>query len=87
VGVGGDGFFWGKTFDLQDISVCKKFCVAASIWVGRLLIVGDPFGEKEISQLITDPTLGMAEADFESFGIFLLRKGPQISTEVDTGVR
>ena len=76
--VGGDRFFGGKAFNFQNICVRKKFCVTAPIWVGRLLFVGDPFGEKEISQLITDPTFGMAEADFESFGIFLLREGRQI---------
>jgi hypothetical protein len=86
VRVGGDGFFGGKAFNFQDIPVRKKFCVTAPIWVGGILLVGDPFGEKEISQLITDPTFGMAEADFESFGIFLLRESPQISAEVDAGV-
>ena len=76
--VGGDGFFWGKAFNFQDISVRKKFCVTAPIGVGRLLFVGDPFGKKEIPQLISDPTFGVAKADFESFGIFLLREGRQI---------
>jgi hypothetical protein len=83
VGFGRDGFFGGKAFDFQDISVRKKFCVAATIGVGRSLLVGDPFGEKEITQLIADPTFGMAEADFERLSIFLLGKGPQISAEVD----
>jgi len=70
---GGDGLFGRKTFDFQDISVCEKFCVATPIGVGRLLFVGDPFCEKEITQLIPNPAFGMAEADFESFGTFLLR--------------
>jgi len=86
VGVGRDGFFRGKAFDFQDISVREKFCVAAPIGVDRILFVRDPFGEKEISKLITDPTFGMAEADFEGFSIFLLRESPQISTEVHAGV-
>ena len=86
VGVGGDGFFGGEAFNFQDVAVSEEFRVAAPIGVDRLLFVGDPFGEKEISKLITDPTFGMAEADFESFGILLLRESPQISAEVDAGV-
>jgi len=86
VGVRRNGAFWCKTFDFEDVAVSEEFRVAAPIGVDRLLFVGDPFGEKEISKLITDPTFGMAEADFESFGILLLRESPQISAEVDAGV-
>ena len=79
VGAGRDRFFRGEAFDFRDISVRKKFRVTAPIGVGRLLVVGNPFGEKEIAQLIADPTFGVAKADFESLGVFLLREGPQIS--------
>jgi len=72
MGAGRDGFFGSKALDFQDISVRKKFRVTAPIGVGRLLVVGDPFGEKEIAQLITDPAFGVTKADFEGFGVFLL---------------
>ena len=72
MGAGRDRFFGSKALDFQDISVRKKFRVTAPIRVGRLLVVGDPFGEKEIAQLITDPAFGVTKADFEGFGVFLL---------------
>ena len=80
VRVGGDGLFRGEAFDFQDLSVRKKFRVAAPIGIGRISLMTDPLGEEKISQLITDPAFGMAEAKFEGFGIFLLRQGPEIST-------
>jgi len=83
---GRDGLFGCEAFDFQDISIGEELCIAVPIWVGRLLFVGDPFGEKEITQLISDPAFGVAETDLERFGLFLLRKSPQIPTEVDTGV-
>jgi hypothetical protein len=69
---GGDGLFGRKTFDFQNFSVREKFCVTTPIGVGRFLFVGDPFCKKEIPQLISDPTFGMAKADFEGFGTFPL---------------
>ena len=72
MGAGRDRFFGSKALDFQDISVRKKFRVTAPIGVGRLLVVGNPFGEKEIAQLITDPAFGVTKADFEGFGVFLL---------------
>ena len=73
---GGDGLFGGKTLDFQDISIGEELCVAAAIGVGRLLFMGDPFGEKEIAQLIADPAFGMPKPNLERFGSFLLGKGP-----------
>ena len=73
VGVSSYGFFRGEAFDFQDISISEKLCIAASVGIGRFRFVGDPFGEKEISQLVPDPTFGMAEADLEGLGVLLLR--------------
>ena len=47
VGVRRNGAFRGKAFDFEDVAVSEEFRVAAPIGVGRILLMGNPFGEKE----------------------------------------